>query len=80
VAKNAEDNVESSKHVVESGHRLNLIAAMFLPITALGSLLGMNLIHGFETWQKPYAFWIVAAAAFVLGLMVRMSLPKPPTQ
>ncbi|KAB2889415.1 MAG: hypothetical protein F9K40_19830 [Kofleriaceae bacterium] len=78
VAKNAEDNVTSSRHVVESGHRLNLIAAMFLPITALGSLLGMNLVHGFETWEKPYAFWGVALAAFVLGLLVRVSLPKPP--
>ncbi len=78
VAKNAEENVENSKHVVESGHRLNLIAAMFLPITALGSLLGMNLVHGLETWQKPYAFWAVAIAAFLLGIMVRASLPKPP--
>jgi Mg2+ and Co2+ transporter CorA len=80
VARNAEENVESSRHVVESGHRLNLIAAMFLPITALGSLLGMNLVHGLETWQKPYAFWGVAIAAFLLGVMVRASLPKPPAR
>jgi Mg2+ and Co2+ transporter CorA len=80
VARNAEENVESSRHVVESGHRLNLIAAMFLPITALGSLLGMNLVHGLETWQKPYAFWAVAIAAFLLGVMVRASLPKPPAR
>jgi Mg2+ and Co2+ transporter CorA len=78
VAKNAEDNVEGTRHVIESGHRLNLIAAMFLPITALGSLLGMNLVHGLETWQKPYAFWVVAAVAFLLGIMVRASMPKPP--
>lgn len=77
VARNAEENVESSRHVVESGHRLNLIAAMFLPITALGSLLGMNLVHGLETWEKPYAFWAVALVAFLLGVMVRASLPKP---
>lgn len=78
VAKNAEDNAEKTQHVIEAGHRLNLIAAMFLPITALGSLLGMNLIHGFETYQKPYVFWAVAAAAFILGFIVRASLPKPP--
>jgi Mg2+ and Co2+ transporter CorA len=78
VARNAEESAENSKHVIEAGHRLNLIAAMFLPITALGSLLGMNLIHGLETWQKPYAFWGVAAVALLLGLMVRASLPKPP--
>jgi Mg2+ and Co2+ transporter CorA len=78
VARNAEESAENSKHVIESGHRLNLITAMFLPITALGSLLGMNLIHGFETWQKPWAFWAVAVAAFLVGVMVRASLPKPP--
>jgi hypothetical protein len=78
VAKNAEDNVHSTKHVIEAGHRLNLITALFLPITALGSLLGMNLVHGFETWEKPWAFWVVALAAFVIGFVVRASLPKPP--
>lgn len=78
IAKNAEDNAQSSKHVLESGHRLNLIAATFLPITALGALLGMNLEHGLEHWSSPYAFWIVAAAAFLLGLVIRGSLPSKP--
>ncbi len=78
VARNAEESAKNTAHVIESGHRLNLITAMFLPITALGSLLGMNLVHGFETWQKPYAFWAVAVAAFFVGLLVRGALPKPP--
>jgi len=78
VAKNAEDNAHNTAHVIESGHRLNLITAMFLPITALGSLLGMNLVHGFETWKQPWAFWVVAVASFLLGIVVRSSLPKPP--
>lgn len=78
IARNAEDSAARTQHVVESGHRLNLIAAMFLPITALGSLLGMNLVHGLETWQQPWAFWAVAAVAFLLGVVVRASLPKPP--
>ncbi len=78
VARNAEDNARNSLHVSEAGHRLNLIAALFLPITALGSLLGMNLEHGFEKWEAPWAFWVVAGAAFLLGMVVRTSLPKPP--
>ncbi|MCL4226741.1 MAG: hypothetical protein KJZ91_19940 [Myxococcales bacterium] len=78
VARNAEDNARNSQHVVAAGHRLNLIMALFLPITALGSLLGMNLVHGFETWHKPYAFWVVAAVAFLLGLVVRGTMPSPP--
>jgi len=76
IARNAEDSAQTSQHVVETSHRLNLIAATFLPISALGSLLGMNLHHGLERWNAPYAFWIVTAAAFVLGFIVRASLPK----
>jgi Mg2+ and Co2+ transporter CorA len=78
IAKGVEDNAINSKHVVESGHRLNLIAATFLPITALGSLFGMQLSHGLETWSSPWLFWGVALAAFLLGLIVRASLPKAP--
>lgn len=80
VARNAEENAQNTAHVIEAGHRLNLITAMFLPITALGSLLGMNLIHGFESWQKPWAFWLVALAAFIVGFIVRATLPKPPKE
>jgi Mg2+ and Co2+ transporter CorA len=78
IAKAAEDSATSTRHVSEAGHRLNLIAATFLPISALGSLLGMNLVSGFETSYAPWAFWGVAGVAFVLGLAVRASLPKAP--
>ena len=76
IAAAAEANAANTQHVVESQHRLNLIAATFLPIGALGALLGMNLKHGFESYEAPYAFWIVAAAAFLLGLVVRATLPS----
>jgi hypothetical protein len=79
VARNAEENAHNTAHVIEAGHRLNLITAMFLPITALGSLLGMNLIHGFER-EQSWVFWAVAAAAFAVGFLVRASLPKPPAR
>jgi Mg2+ and Co2+ transporter CorA len=76
IAKATEDAAKSSEHVLESGHRLNLIAATFLPITALGSLFGMQLEHGLEHENAPWLFWAVAIAAFVLGIVVRGSLPK----
>lgn len=79
IAKAAEDSAASSKHVSEAGHRLNLIAATFLPISALGSLFGMGLANGLEQVQAPWVFWGVAAAALLLGLAVRASLPKGPT-
>ena len=78
IATATEENAASTRHVSEAGHRLNLIAATFLPISALGSLLGMSLAHGFETAYAPWAFWAVAAVALLLGLAVRASLPKAP--
>lgn len=78
IALNAEESARASQHASDAGHRLNLITATFLPITALGSLLGINLQHGLERWSAPWLFWIVAVAAFGLGLAVRASLPKPP--
>lgn len=56
IARNAEQNARNTEHVIHSGHQLNLLAALFLPITALGSLLGMNLMHGLETWNAPWTF------------------------
>lgn len=76
IAQNAENNAHATEHVVQSQHRLNLIAATFLPISAVGALLGTNLKSGIETWNAPYAFWIVMAAALVLGLIVRVTLPS----
>lgn len=75
IAAAAEDNARQTEHVVASQHRLNRIAATFLPIGALGSLLGVNLRHGLESWSAPYPFWIVALVALLLGLVVRASLP-----
>jgi len=80
IAQNAENSVKATDHVVQSQHRLNLIAATFLPLTALGALLGTNLTSGLERWNAPYLFWGVMAAALVLGLLVRLTLPSSKPQ
>jgi len=74
VARRAEEQAELSEQISRASHRLNLIAAMFLPITALGGILGMNLAHGFEQAYAPWLFWAVVAGALLLGLMVRSSV------
>jgi Mg2+ and Co2+ transporter CorA len=79
IAANAEASAKGTEHVIESQHRLNLIAATFLPITAISALLGMNLDHGLTGFSGPYVFWAVAAGAFLLGLIVRASLPSKKT-
>ena len=71
VAKRAEEQAELSDEISRSGHRLNLLVALFLPISALGGVLGINLEHGFEHAHAPWLFWTIVAAAFLVGLLVR---------
>ena len=78
MAQSAEEQADRQMHMAEAGHRLNLLAALLFPITALGSLLGMNLVHGFENWNAPYTFWLVSVGAFGIGWAIRASMPSPP--
>lgn len=69
-ARSAEEQATFARKTAESQHRLNLLGAMFFPITAVGAILGMNLKSGLES-SPPWVFWSVLAAAFALGLVVR---------
>ncbi len=71
IARRSEEQAVSSEAQNVSAHRLNMIAALFLPIGAVGSVLGMNLEHGYETASAPFPFWGVTAACFLLGFGVR---------
>jgi Mg2+ and Co2+ transporter CorA len=78
IAKQAERQARDGQHMLEAAHRLNMIAAVFLPVTAVATLLGMNLKHGLEPWPAPWTFWVVFAMTFVLGLWIKASMPRPP--
>ncbi len=75
VAKNAEAQAASGAQAVEAQHRLNLLAALFFPVTAIGSILGINLHTGLEG-APPVLFWIVLVLAFAVGFAIRGSLAK----
>lgn len=75
VAKNAEAQAANGQRAVDAQHRLNLLAALFFPVTAIGSILGMNLRTGLEH-ASPAVFWVVLAAAFGCGFAIRGSLDK----
>lgn len=77
IAKNAEAQAASSRQAVEAQHKLNLLAAMFFPITAIGSMLGTNLHTGLEH-APPALFWGVVVAALVVGFVIRGSLDRKP--
>jgi hypothetical protein len=70
VAQRAEEQTRLSLKSLESGNRLNILAAIFLPLTAVSAVFGMNLTSGLED-ASVAAFWITAALGIGLGLWVR---------
>lgn len=70
VGKKTEEQSELQREALLASHRLNMIIALFLPITAAASLLGMNIPHGLEKSSNWVYFSIVITCA-VLGLFVR---------
>ena len=75
IAKNAEIQLSKANEAVEAQHRLNILAAIFFPLTALATIFGMNLAHGFEK-QTPLIFWSVFIAGIGLGLMMKRWVMK----
>jgi Mg2+ and Co2+ transporter CorA len=74
-AKEAEAQTALARKTTDAQHRLNLIAALFLPITAVGSVLGVNLRSGLEG-QSPVFYWAVVGLAFATGFLVRASVTR----
>jgi len=64
-AESAEDHQAAAERLNVIAYRLNLLAGFFLPVVALGGLLGMNveipaIFHN--------AFWIILLTGVVLGM------------
>lgn len=78
-AREAEEQAELSKQALQASHRLNILAALFFPLTAVASLFGMNLAHGMSE-RSPAVFWIVAAVSVVVGFLMKgwvLAAPRP---
>lgn len=71
IAENAETQATLNHRLAMTGQRLNLLAAMFLPLTAIASVFGMNLESGLGQALSPALFWIVLAVGIGIGLLVR---------
>lgn len=69
-AREAEAQARVSQAALRASHRLNLLAALFFPLTALGSLFGMNLAHGLDR-DSPAVFWIIFGGGVGLGFVIR---------
>lgn len=70
MARDAEEQARLTKETVRAGHRLNVLAALFLPLTAIASIFGMNIAHGINE-QSVAAFWIVTVIGVILGFGIK---------
>lgn len=77
IARRAEEQAAQGEHMVAASHRLNMLAAMFLPITALGSLLSMGIDNGLSRLPAPLTFWVIASLALAVGFWIRSTMPGP---
>jgi Mg2+ and Co2+ transporter CorA len=57
--ESAEEQAEAAHRTDRAAMKLNLLAAMFLPLIGLSGLFGMNVVNGLE--DSRGALWIIAA-------------------
>jgi hypothetical protein len=76
VAKRAEQQAQYSLQTSHATDRLNILVALFLPVTAISGLFGMNLINGIEN-ITPVLFWGIIVASFALGFGVKAWVMSP---
>jgi hypothetical protein len=69
-ARKAEEQAQLSEQALHASHRLNILAALFFPLTAIASLFGMNLAHGFDE-EMPLIFWFVLVMGCALGFAMK---------
>ncbi|MGK7873692.1 MAG: hypothetical protein AB4426_10400 [Xenococcaceae cyanobacterium] len=70
IAKKADEQARLSMQSVRAGDRLNTLVAIFLPLTAITSVFGMNLPHGLED-TSTLLFWSVFLMGIFLGFFIR---------
>lgn len=81
IARQGEEQAERAHQIAVSGHRLNLLMALFLPLTALGSIFSMHLANALEDWNAPWMFWGVVGGGLLTGsILVLLLTAKHPAK
>ncbi|MFU8892229.1 MAG: CorA family divalent cation transporter [Luteolibacter sp.] len=70
IASNSEAQAEQTRQMIRAQHRLNVLAAITLPLMALATIFGMNVSHGLEE-RTPLVFVLVLALGLTIGLFVK---------
>lgn len=74
MARQAEAQAATAEKMAATAHRLNLLAALFFPVTALASIFGMNFSPGIK--DSPSVFWMVCLVGMVFGGVLLLNLGK----
>ena len=75
IARGNEESARLANEAAKSGQRLNIIAAITLPITALSGVFGMNLPNGLEN-APPSLFWLVFGVGAAFGVALSLVLAR----
>lgn len=70
IAQRAEQQTKISLESVRMSNRLNILVAIFFPLTATSCVFGMNLNSGISS-SSILAFWFILIVSISLGLVVR---------
>jgi len=73
IARNTETQTWQATRALRAQHRLNLLAAVFFPVTAIGTIFGTQMTTGLEG-AGPWLFWAVVGVAFATGLIIRSAI------
>jgi hypothetical protein len=70
LAATEEEQSRIANRLAQSGHQLNLLAALFFPLTAIASIFGMSVRSGLED-AGPALFWGTVLSGLLVGLILR---------
>jgi zinc transporter len=72
-----QENVDAQRAatMAQTSLDLTIVATVFLPLTFISGLLGMN-VAGIPDEHNPWAFWIVSGALVVIALVVWVLLRR----
>lgn len=69
-ARDGEEQARLGREALRASHRLNVVAALTLPLTAVTSVFGMNITPGLAL-PGPLLFWTVFGAGLALGVVMK---------
>jgi Mg2+ and Co2+ transporter CorA len=72
IAKQNEIQSRLERETARAGHRLNILAAVFLPLATVTGIFGMNLHSGLDE-SSLTSFWVVLCGGVLVGLVLAIS-------